>query len=168
MCGFYLGAGSGFQSIPLAELDFQLIAIDVSREPLDELRHRAGGLSIVAIQDDLSAFARHCLSQAELIVCMDDTLTHLDALQEVRRLRTQEKIWSASLQCEAMPIGFLPAFSNMKKDTSKYMIWSTNSARINGVCIKAITESFAFRRTGFAGRSKKSDWASTTWMSKTV
>ena len=81
-----LGAGSGFQSIPLAELGFQVIAIDISRELLDELRQRAGGLPISAIQDDLLRFARHSPPQAELIVCMGDTLTHLSTLDDVQRL----------------------------------------------------------------------------------
>ncbi|MEJ2639892.1 MAG: class I SAM-dependent methyltransferase [Desulfosarcinaceae bacterium] len=81
-----LGAGSGFQSIPLAERGFQVIAIDINRELLDELHQRAGDLSIVAVQDDLLDFAHHCSGQAELIVCMGDTLTHLRSLHDVRRL----------------------------------------------------------------------------------
>jgi SAM-dependent methyltransferase len=86
-----LGAGSGFQSIPLAELGFQVIAIDISRELLNELLQSAGGLSIVAIQDDLLSFARHSPPQAELIVCMGDTLTHLHTLQDVQRLIARVK-----------------------------------------------------------------------------
>jgi len=81
-----LGAGPGFQSIPLAELGFQVIAIDLSGDLLNELRERAGGLSIVAIQDDLLNFARHSPGQSDLIVCMGDTLTHLNNLQDVQTL----------------------------------------------------------------------------------
>jgi len=81
-----LGAGPGSQSIPLAEMGFLVNAIDTSRELLEELRQRAVGLPIVTIQDDLLRFARHCPPQAALVVCMGDTLTHLDTLQEVRRL----------------------------------------------------------------------------------
>lgn len=81
-----LGAGTGFQSIPLAELGFQVIAIDLSRELLDELLERAGDQSVVAIQDDLMNFARHSPPQAEMIVCMGDTLTHLRTLADVGRL----------------------------------------------------------------------------------
>ena len=81
-----LGAGSGFQSIPLAELGFQVIAIDICRELLEELRQRAGGLPIKAIEDDLTRFSRHSPPEAELIVCMGDTLTHLNTLTDVRRL----------------------------------------------------------------------------------
>ena len=86
-----LGAGSGFQSIPLAELGFQVIAIDLSRELLDELRQSAGSLSILAIQDDLLNFSRHTPAQAELIVCMGDTLTHLPTLPDVQRLITDAR-----------------------------------------------------------------------------
>jgi SAM-dependent methyltransferase len=81
-----LGAGSGFQSIPLAELGFQVIAIDTSRELLDELRQRAGGLPIRAVQDDLLRFPSHSPAQTELMVCMGDTLTHLKTLEDVQRL----------------------------------------------------------------------------------
>jgi 2-polyprenyl-3-methyl-5-hydroxy-6-metoxy-1,4-benzoquinol methylase len=84
-----LGAGSGFQSIPLAELGFRVIAIDINRELLDELHQRIDDLSIVTIQDDLLDFTRHCSEQAELIVCMGDTLTHLKSLSDVRRLITR-------------------------------------------------------------------------------
>jgi 2-polyprenyl-3-methyl-5-hydroxy-6-metoxy-1,4-benzoquinol methylase len=86
-----LGAGSGFQSIPLSELGFQVIAIDLSRELLDELRQSAGSLSILAIQDDLLNFSRHTPAQAELIVCMGDTLTHLPTLPDVQRLITDAR-----------------------------------------------------------------------------
>lgn len=81
-----LGAGSGFQSIPLAELGFEVIAIDTSRVLLDELRQKAGGMAIKAIQDDLLSFTRHSPPRVDVIVCMGDTLTHLQSLTEVRRL----------------------------------------------------------------------------------
>jgi hypothetical protein len=81
-----LGAGCGFQSIPLAELGFQVIAIDLSRELLDQLRDRRGGLPIVAIRDDLLNFGRHSPQPYDLIVCMGDTLTHLNTLRDVQTL----------------------------------------------------------------------------------
>lgn len=81
-----LGAGSGFQSIPLAESGFRVFAIDLSGELLNELKARAGSLPIVTIQDNLLNFAQHSCPQTEIIVCMGDTLTHLNTLQEVRTL----------------------------------------------------------------------------------
>ena len=81
-----LGAGSGFQSIPLAELDFNVISIDLSHELLARLKKNAKDLPIVTIQDNLLNFNKHSPSKVEIIVCMGDTLTHLHTLEEVREL----------------------------------------------------------------------------------
>ncbi|MEJ2727465.1 MAG: methyltransferase domain-containing protein [Deltaproteobacteria bacterium] len=81
-----LGAGCGFQSIPLAQSGFEVIAIDLSHDLLAELKALAKGLSIVTIEDNLLNFAAHIPRNIELIVCMGDTLTHLQSLQEVQTL----------------------------------------------------------------------------------
>jgi SAM-dependent methyltransferase len=81
-----LGAGSGFQSIPLAELGYQVIAIDLSNHLLAELKENAKDLSIEIINDDLSNFSKHCPDTVELVVCMGDTLTHLNTHQNIRQL----------------------------------------------------------------------------------
>jgi SAM-dependent methyltransferase len=72
-----LGAGSGFQSIPLAELGFSVVAVDFCELLLAELKDRANHLSIRTIHDDIVNFAQHVQEQAQIIVCMGDTLTHL-------------------------------------------------------------------------------------------
>jgi SAM-dependent methyltransferase len=72
-----LGAGCGFQSIPLARLGFAVTAIDIDRKLLDELRVHAGGADIAIVRDDLLAFERHLQGPVELAVCMVDTLVHL-------------------------------------------------------------------------------------------
>jgi len=79
-----LGAGSGFQSIPLAELGYQVIAIDLSSHLLAELKENAKDLSIEIINDDLLNFSKHCPDTVELVVCMGDTLTHLNTHQNIR------------------------------------------------------------------------------------
>jgi SAM-dependent methyltransferase len=81
-----LGAGCGFQSIPLAELGFTVMAIDLDRKLLDELRARSGGLSIEVVRDDLQRFDTHTRGGAELVVCMLDTLLHLESKDAVRTL----------------------------------------------------------------------------------
>ena len=88
-----LGAGPGFQSIPLAEIGFKVIAVDLSRTLLDELEGNAGDLSIKIINDDLLTFPKHCPAPVELVVCMGDTLTHLTTHQDIRHLL--KKIYSA-------------------------------------------------------------------------
>lgn len=74
---FDLGAGSGFQSIPLAELGFNVTAIDLSQKLLDELRSNSNNKSLVTINDDILNFRNHLSTNCELIVCMTDTITHL-------------------------------------------------------------------------------------------
>jgi 2-polyprenyl-3-methyl-5-hydroxy-6-metoxy-1,4-benzoquinol methylase len=81
-----LGAGSGFQSIPLSEAGFRVIAIDLSHDLLMELKSHAAGLPIVTVEDNLLNFAEHISGNIELIVCMGDTITHLQTLEEVRSL----------------------------------------------------------------------------------
>ena len=88
-----LGAGSGFQSIPLAELGYQVIAIDLSNHLLAELKENAKDLSIEIINDDLSNFSKHCPDTVELVVCMGDTLTHL------KHTSKHPATFKKSLQC---------------------------------------------------------------------
>lgn len=81
-----LGCGSGFQSIPLAELGFAVTAIDLSDALLAELEARRAGLNITTVRADLLDFAAHIPGRLELAVCMGDTLTHLSGFGEVERL----------------------------------------------------------------------------------
>jgi SAM-dependent methyltransferase len=88
-----LGAGCGFQSIPLAQAGFSVIAIDSSTKLLAELKQNAQSLLVTPIHDDLFNFARHCPGPIELVVCMGDTLTHLKSQRPIRQLF--KKIFSA-------------------------------------------------------------------------
>jgi SAM-dependent methyltransferase len=81
-----LGAGCGFQSIPLAEAGFKVVAIDISRSLLADLGKNASGLTIDTIEDNLLNFSKHRPGNTEVIVCMGDTLTHLDTLENVEIL----------------------------------------------------------------------------------
>ena len=81
-----LGAGCGFQSIPLAEAGFNVLAIDICRNLLADLQKSARKLPIKTIEDNLLNFREHCPAGPELIVCMGDTLTHLESLENVLSL----------------------------------------------------------------------------------
>ena len=72
-----LGAGSGFQSMPLSQAGFKVTAIDLNHALLMELKSHATGLPIKTIEDNLLNFAKHLDGDVELIVCMGDTITHL-------------------------------------------------------------------------------------------
>ena len=84
-----LGAGPGFQSIPLAQLGFRVLAVDLSRKLLDELHCRRGSLPIIPIHGDLMDFAAWGEAPMELCVCMGDTLPHLPSFESVSILLAQ-------------------------------------------------------------------------------
>ena len=76
-----LGCGPGYQAIALAQLGFSpVVAIDTSSALLDELRAHAGALPIQAVEDDIMRMERHVAPRsAQAIVCMGDTITHLES-----------------------------------------------------------------------------------------
>lgn len=81
-----LGAGSGFQALPLAAAGYTVTAVDLSEVLLAELRRDAdaGELLIRTIVGDLRTFTAHVPFPApEIIVCFGDTLPHLSSLQEI-------------------------------------------------------------------------------------
>lgn len=84
-----LGAGCGFQAVPLAEAGFCVIAVDFSRQMLDILREHAKTLPIRTVHADISSFESWAGQKPELISCMGDTLTHLPDLVTVRGLFRQ-------------------------------------------------------------------------------
>nr|WP_320160415.1 class I SAM-dependent methyltransferase [uncultured Methanoregula sp.] len=84
-----LGAGCGFQSVPLAEAGFRVTAVDFCRPLLAELRGRAGTFLIDTLIADIRNFPAWSSRRSELISCMGDTLTHLPDLDAVHSLIRQ-------------------------------------------------------------------------------
>ena len=84
-----LGAGCGFQAIPLARAGFDVVAIDLDRQLLDELERHASGLAIRTVAGDLMNFRDHVDGPVELVVCMTDTLWHLESEEQVQALLEQ-------------------------------------------------------------------------------
>lgn len=83
-----LGCGSGFQSIALADLGFQVTAIDLSQRLLAELAEHRGERAIHSIQGDMLDVLQLVAPPIEVAVCMGDTLPHLEKQDDVIRLIT--------------------------------------------------------------------------------
>jgi SAM-dependent methyltransferase len=81
-----LGAGCGFQSVPLAEAGYHVTAVDLSIKLLDELKANSKNLPITIVQGDLMEFDSIINNKPELIVCMTDTIIHLDSKDMVSLL----------------------------------------------------------------------------------
>ena len=61
-----LGAGGGFQAIPLARLGFAVTAIDIDRKLLAELEAHAEGMQIETVCGNLMQFRKHVREPLEL------------------------------------------------------------------------------------------------------
>jgi predicted TPR repeat methyltransferase len=81
------GAGLGLHTVALAKRGFEVVAIDNCQSLLDELQARARSLTVAVHNADLLDFRSLLRDQAQVIVCMGDTLTHLPALPAVESLQ---------------------------------------------------------------------------------
>lgn len=81
-----LGCGSGFQAIPLANLGFDVNAIDLSEKLLHELNSNKEGVAIKTIKDDILNFQNYLRKDIELAICMGDTITHIDSKEKIKCL----------------------------------------------------------------------------------
>ena len=79
-----LGAGPGFQSVPLSQTGFDVTAVDFSRKLLAEIDSEKHGIEI--IEADILDFEKYAGRNPELITCMGDTLTHLPDMDSVKLL----------------------------------------------------------------------------------
>ncbi len=81
-----LGAGCGFQSIPLAKSGYSVTAIDLDAKLLNELERNADGLAITSVQGDMLDFDKNLQHDVELVVCMTDTILHLESKEKITTL----------------------------------------------------------------------------------
>lgn len=83
-----LGAGFGMHTIPLARAGWRVLSIDSSSTLLAELAKAAAGLPVTTHCGDLLHFSELSSPDeiANLILCMGDTLTHLETTDQVAQL----------------------------------------------------------------------------------
>jgi SAM-dependent methyltransferase len=90
-----LGCGPGHQAAALADLGFgRVVALDTSQILLDELIEHRGERPIEPICDDILKLAQYVPKDSiDVVVCMGDTLPHLESVAQVRALA--EACWQA-------------------------------------------------------------------------
>jgi SAM-dependent methyltransferase len=81
-----LGAGFGMHAIPLARGGCAVTAVDDSPVLLQELRDRGVGLPIRVIEGDLLNASSYVSAAPQIVLCMGDTLTHIQTKGEIARL----------------------------------------------------------------------------------
>lgn len=84
-----LGAGFGMHAIPLARRGYTVTAIDSSPQLLSILRQHGMGLAIRTVEADLLNFQEYLDEAPDLVMCMGDTLTHLQEKIQVETLFLQ-------------------------------------------------------------------------------
>lgn len=124
-----LGCGSGFQSIALAELGCAVTAVDLSQQLLAEMMTHAGDWQITPRQADISAFAKQVTTESDLIVCMGDTLTHLDSADrvstlfvDVARMLKPDGRFIISYRDLTIPLEGLDRFIPVRQDADKVLL----------------------------------------------
>ena len=164
-----LGAGTGFQSIPLAESGFHVISIDLSHELLAQLKKDAKDLPVVTIQDNLLNFNKHIPSRVEIIVCMGDTLTHLNSLEEVQDLietvhQTLEQGGLFILGFRDMTVEltgldrFIPVRSDSKRIFTCFLEFEKKYAKVHDIIYKKTNDQWNMKKSFFRKLRISQQW----------
>lgn len=81
-----LGCGHGLQAISLANLGFQVEAVDFNAQLIEELNKNAAEASIRSHLHELLEFMQSFDYSADVITCMGDTVTHLSDRASIEAL----------------------------------------------------------------------------------
>lgn len=81
-----LGAGSGFYSVPLAQMGYSVKALDLDPRLTAEHRAWVGNLPVEPVTADIFDLPRYTSGKYDLILCMTDTIAHLNHRDEIIRL----------------------------------------------------------------------------------
>lgn len=166
-----LGAGSGFQSIPLAESGFSVIAIDFNHDLLMELEAHGKGLSIATIEDDLLDFTKHIPQNIELIVCMGDTLTHLQTLEEIEILLENARmaldyngqliLGFRDLTIELKKLDrFIPVRSDSKNILTCFLEYEKNYVKVHDIIYEKTGKQWVMKKSYFRKLRIAQQWIS--------
>lgn len=164
-----LGAGCGFQSIPLAQIGFSVTAIDLEEKLLNELKENSGKLSITTVQDNLINFEQHINSKAELIVCMTDTIIHLESKDKVTLLF--KKVFSAleedgkfiitlrDLSTELSELDrFIPVRSDEEIIFTCFLEYEPSTVKVHDLVYKKELDSWKLNKSFYRKLRLSKDW----------
>jgi SAM-dependent methyltransferase len=129
--GLDLGAGNGLQTIPLIDAGYAMTAVDSSKELLGELLVERPMANVVV--GDLLQTEELLRGNYDVIVCMGDTLTHLDSKKDVDRL--------LAVACRRLAPGgtlaltFRDYVSSTRESTDRFVPVRSDSNRILTCCL---------------------------------
>ena len=83
---FDLGCGPGYHSLALSKLGYEVVAVDTSKDLLNELISHDEGKRIKTVCGDIRNIREIVACQAKLAICMGDTISHMDSYSEMTEL----------------------------------------------------------------------------------
>lgn len=128
-----MGAGNGMQAIPLAELGYEVTAIDFNPQLLNELKHniKERSLPMQVIDGEITNFELWKDINPELILCCGDTISHLASFAEIKQ-------WVQNCYSQIIPGGkFILSFRDYSKplqDQERFIPVKSDENRIH-TCI---------------------------------
>lgn len=164
-----LGAGCGFQSIPLAKAGYSVTAFDLDSKLLNELKSNSENLPINPIQGDLIDFDKAVKSGVELIVCITDTILHLESKEQVISLFV--KVYKAleskgkfiltyrDLTNELNELDrFLPVKSDENIIFTCFLEYETETIKVHDIVYKRTDEEWKFYKSFYRKLRLSKDW----------
>jgi SAM-dependent methyltransferase len=167
-----LGAGSGFQSVPLAEMGFEVIAVDTDATLLAELHENAHDLPIRIVQANLLNFAASLDKCSQLIVCMGDTLPHLASKDVVRTLISHiaealapqgKVIFTFRDYVSTEPQGihrFIPVRSDPSRILTCFLEYHAESVEVHDILHEKIGEQWTLKVSSYPKLRLDKNWVS--------
>jgi SAM-dependent methyltransferase len=127
-----LGAGLGVHAIPLAELGYEVTAVDTSEPLLGELR--AARSDVRTICADLLRAGEVAAGPFDVIVCMGDTLAHLASEEEVTRaLAAASRLLADGGR---LVLTFRDYVSRERHGTDRFLLVRADDARVMTCCLE--------------------------------
>jgi len=80
---FDFGCGNGVHSMALTHLGYSVVAFDFNKQLLNEFRSRIHGGNVAIVETDFMDFEKHLSVKPDLIICMGDTITHLNNKSDI-------------------------------------------------------------------------------------
>lgn len=126
-----LGAGLGVHAIPLAEMGYEVTAVDTSEALLDELRAARPGIR--ALRGDLVRAEELVEGRFDVIVCLGDTLPHLASLEEI----TQALAAASRLLAPGgrLALTFRDYVSRERRGAERFLLVRGDDARVMTCCL---------------------------------
>ena len=164
-----LGAGCGFQSIPLAEIGYSVTAIDLDDNLLRELKANDAAGTVTVERDDMINFDKHVSGPSELIVCMTDTLLHLESKDRVRGIF--EKVidhleisgrFVITFRDLSNPLEELDRFIPVKQDESTiftcFLEYETDTVKVHDLVYTNTDGQWSLNKSFYRKLRLSSDW----------